>query len=1171
MMPINPFDWVFDEPFVSVWELAVRGRPGPGVDFSRQADSELGLADLRMKLKLKDYDGASTREEVKAKIAEIKEKIAELEPRHHRLVDYEYRRALYDPRYTLSVANKGRIHADVPFMRGGIWGMPAFGPDEFAVSDVMIIGKHPGHVEMTTGLNFQGPTSGDLVRACRKCGIEPAEFLSWYATNVVKFNRPDGDAGELPKSWVADCLPLLWQELIIVRPKFILCLGGDAIKALMGSSYNVSNMAGRMVPFTYKAARRGSKPSTYAELEEHTAIVMCAPHPSYVFHKPAAFDDLQLSVQQFWELSRGRIEASDEEGDVRHMAVYTESVLAGIVDAIRARPGDLTVAFDAEWHGRNWNEEGSYLRTIQFSPAWKESYCVVLNDVGGVPAFRPGQSAAIAQLRRLVADKPDGIVRVGGHAFRADMPWLMAAGLDLMPFFDIPEGWDPRVMPRGLDTLYLAHATHEDAETFKLENLAMRYTSCPRWDVKLQQWKDGYCKENNLKDKDLEGYGMCPGDILYPYGNYDADSTRRLIDVFWGHCVADIHRVDPITRHGLDSRAAYLNSMQAWAGFLEMEMTGVEVDLPRAESLIRLFSSKAERLVAHLQSVLSWPKFNPRSAPMCRELLFGHGLNGTVDKATGEPRVLRPAGAMEPFYLTPIKTTSKPPKPWDQVVFAGEAHKFTPGTDKETLGILAHDNDVVKLLRDIRFVGQVGITVLRPPKPPKAKGKVGGKAERAVIEARLDRPWAKARSEDAAVARVATRAGRAIELDDDTPELSEADVDEGWGDDAVYDGGFVYYMDGDGRVRSHFYAAETGRCTSSRPNLQNLAKQRDADYQRILGHSFVDKKGKYVEVAPYKDVLGGLFYQDPIRTICRASPGTVLIEFDLKSAEIAMLAWEADDDVMIEDVRRNMLDEEDPSYVDLHAATAIAAFHLDCPPTKAGLEMLGLSHIRTPAKNVRFGVPYGRSAPAIARQCQEQGAPVSVADAQRLIDGWHSRYPSSSRFLTRCERRPHEPGWMSGPFRRFRRFSPTADRKIMADMERQAKNFCIQNGVADAISLAIYNLVKYRDANRSEGSFRIILQIHDALLLEVPVEHVPWVYDHVLPRCVVDGVGVTPLDLDGRDNILKGRPPYHFGIDKELYVNWGEKLDWGQSRDDLIRGGLDPRYLPREKPPQKVA
>lgn len=1155
ILPAN--HWAWGERFLSPYVLEEYGLPGPGPDFVTFCDAKIGLANLAMRIKAKDF--ANERELAGAKMM-VPGQTALL----HRWVDECYRAALYAPDFTLAIPHRGRRHDDVPFMRGGIWGREqALGPHTRCSSPVMLIGKHPGVEEIETQQNFVGRSSIDLVRAFRDNGVTDETFLSFYVTNLVKFNRPDGGTGELAKSWVADCLPLLYLELMFMRPQFVLCLGADSVKALLGKGHNVANMSGRMLPLPYRAAPRDRPVRSFADLEPAEAVVMCVPHPAYVARKPAAYEDLKLGVGQFMDLVGGRIEVSDVEGDIRHLPLYTEEQLAHVVDRIRARPGDLTIAFDAEWQGRNWADDDAYVRTVQFSPRWKEAYCVVLADAGGAPVFRGGVEGAARQLRRLVADKPDGVVRVGGHAFRADMPWLMSLGLDLRPFFDVPPDWDPAVMPRGFDTLYLAHAVFEESETFKLENLAMRHTTCPRWDVKLQAWKDQYCKDNNLKDRDLEGYGECPADVLIPYGLYDADATRRLVDIFWARCLGDPGRRDAA---GLDSRPGYLNSMRAWLGFLEMELTGVTVDVARTEDLIRLYAEKTEQLKAHLVKVLDWPAFNARSVPMCRELLFGVELNGTRDKFTGAPRRLRPIGCDAatlqtpegirtypiPLGLTPIKTGGKPPRPWDQVVRNGETHKYDPSTDKETLGILAQENPIARILRDVRFIGQVSNTVLRPPRPA-GKAKSPGKAAAAEFDRKLAQFDA---------THAGGRSGRAIELDGPAEPVATAEeTDE---QESVYDGGFIYYMDKDGRVRTHFYAAETGRCTSSRPNLQNLAKQRDSgDYMPILGYINPETG---LPVGRYLDVFGGPAYLHPMRSICRAAPGCVLIEWDLQSAEIAMLAWEADDAVMIDDVRRAMLPKDHPDHIDLHAATAVAAFGLNCPPTKAGLESIGMEYIRTPAKNVRFGVPYGRSPAAIVRQCREQGAVVSLADSEALVDGWHARYRAGSRFLSRCAGRPHSPGWMSGPNLRHRRFQETSNTEVMAEQERQAKNFCIQNGVADAISLAIYNLVRYRDANPSEGTFRLVLQIHDALLVEVPIAHVPWVYDHVLPLCVCEQVSVTPRDLDGGDTILNGRPPYHFGIDRSVYINWGEELTRGPERDYVIGHGLDPKYLPKPKP-----
>ena len=107
----------------------------------------------------------------------------------------------------------------------------------------------------------------------------------------------------------------------------------------------------------------------------------------------------------------------------------------------------------------------------------------------------------------------------------------------------------------------------------------------------------------------------------------------------------------------------------------------------------------------------------------------------------------------------------------------------------EKLGILGNDpkvpeesRKVVRLLRDSTFIGQVLKSVLRP-----------------------------AKTDDEGV----YRRHPVIESDDGFGE-------DGVEGDLVYDSGLMFYVDDDGRVRTSFYPVETGRCSSSRPALQNL-------------------------------------------------------------------------------------------------------------------------------------------------------------------------------------------------------------------------------------------------------------------------------------------------------------------------------------------------------------
>ena len=90
------------------------------------------------------------------------------------------------------------------------------------------------------------------------------------------------------------------------------------------------------------------------------------------------------------------------------------------------------------------------------------------------------------------------------------------------------------------------------------------------------------------------------------------------------------------------------------------------------------------------------------------------------------------------------------------------------------------------------------------------------------------------------------------------------------------------------------------------------------------------------------------------------------------------------------------------------------------------------------AKNVNFGVPYGREAPAIARQCREEGTEVTDDQAQLLIDYYFNRYPRVRDFLTVCQSRSQDPRWVASTYGRFRRFVASRDRQVVGEQERQA-------------------------------------------------------------------------------------------------------------------------------------
>jgi len=74
-----------------------------------------------------------------------------------------------------------------------------------------------------------------------------------------------------------------------------------------------------------------------------------------------------------------------------------------------------------------------------------------------------------------------------------------------------------------------------------------------------------------------------------------------------------------------------------------------------------------------------------------------------------------------------------------------------------------------------------------------------------------------------------------------------------------------------------------------------------------------------------------------------------------------------------------------------------------------------------------------------------------------------------------------------------------------------------------------------------QARYRIVLQIHDAILFEVRIEDIEWVIDTVIPWAMTDMVEINQCDYDG--DIVKGSEVYHMGTDRSVYLHWGASID----------------------------
>lgn len=1055
-----------------IYPLDAPGMPIPGYDFQRMV-SALGDDEIEI-----------TGTGVKRQLVHVGKLAEEL-----------FAKILYAngyQNYRLTVRGMQRV--SLPVVSGHIWDSDEPGPQR---SDVMLIGKMLGSRESLSGRNLTGE-SGELLSEVVGQFADPEEYSRWYITNLMKTIFPDENASSntLKATWIQEWLPFLHQELRLVRPKYILCLGADACKALLGSKQTLTGMEGRVVELTFPLQRQEGEPA-----ETHTALVMAINNPAAVLAAPESEDKFQNGVARFVQLTRGMRWDLEEEG-LDHRYVDTLEALRSLEYEIKSDCENNLLGVDAEWHGQHPQNKNAYLRSFQVSWRPKTGVHIAFYYADGKPVYEDPEEDKEA--RQIVMRICEGR-QLAGHFFDADLEFLVASGLDLRPHYRAAETW-PQYMDDvlsdracGFDTGLAAHAANE-TDDFSLTHQALRYTTAPRYDMQLLEWKKGHCAEKGFKPGELEGYGAAPEHILAgvpqpdgrlrnSYSVYDADVARRLALVARERLCRD--------HMGHNCWEAMWISMRALPAVLEINCGGVLIDRNRLDELTMIYMGARNDLRRKIQTWANWPAFNIDSVFHVREFLFGEELNGHETEPGDPPKRLRPAGARS-LRLSPIMSTDKRPMLWEDVVREGLTREKTPGTNKMSLSILAQDNQEVlkkvggvwkkfdfstqvNWIRDYRFISQVLKSSLRPP----------------VIE-----------KDD-------------IYRRDDQGRL-------------VYAGGVAAAICDDGRVRTHIYQTkETGRWSSARPSLHNWSKRREKDYKRILGPR----------------------YKFPLRTIMKAGEGQVLVEADYVGAELFGMAVMSGDPAMIEHVRRNQLPEDHPEHYDIHSNIAKMAFRLECDPTKAGLELIGKSHLRIVAKSVVFGVAYGRGAKAIALAAKEENVFVSVAEAQKVVDTIFEMYPRLVELFAECQSRATNERWLCNCFGRLRRFPAARELRLQGDLERQAMNFPIQGMIADAVSRAVDALVVYREQlDPKERWFDIRLQIHDALLFEVAAKDAAWLVDEVLPECMINAVPIYPTRVDGTP-MNDPRAPYYLGIDTDVGRYWGELL----YPDEFERLGAPPR------------
>ncbi len=252
-----------------------------------------------------------------------------------------------------------------------------------------------------------------------------------------------------------------------------------------------------------------------------------------------------------------------------------------------------------------------------------------------------------------------------------------------------------------------------------------------------------------------------------------------------------------------------------------------------------------------------------------------------------------------------------------------------------------------------------------------------------------------------------------------------------------------------GRVHTSYNqtGTVTGRISSNSPNLQNI---------------------------PIRTELGR-----EVRRAFVAAEGTKLLSVDYSQVELRILAHISRDKTLLDAFAQGL---------DIHAATAAAVYGLPVEAiTKAQ---------RSFAKRVNFGLIYGMGAYRLARDSE-----LTLAEAREFIKTYFERLPGVEKYLEETKQAARQGPIMTlfGRRREFgllRRADETSNKVAVQGEERVAINMPIQGTAADIMKQAMINLYNKLQSKRLNG--KMILQVHDELVLEVPEAEVAETRDVVV-------------------------------------------------------------------------
>lgn len=572
-------------------------------------------------------------------------------------------------------------------------------------AEIVFLAESPNRDVIRRRSAFTGREEEVLLKTSKSSGLLDKPY---YMTYAVKY-KPRANKKVGPGD-VKTCAQLLFDELNAIKPKYVVCTGLHALKALFGKSAKTTEYTGALADCRLVDPSYAQNPGMAVEA------------PAFVDFKVFTVTGLGALNSQPWRIPalkrlldhlRYRIQNKDEilvkEPDFA--VCDTDEKVRLFVQHELSKP-ERIYSLDLEWNGETWMHPDRKVVTMQFGLSATQAVIIELFDEQG---NRRISDEAIAEIRRLLEDPKTSVF---GHNISSDCQWLLSYGIDIRKRITF-------------DTI-LAESLLNSQGPFGLEELISKYTWIHRYDFELTRWKNA-----TPADVYEHGYLRVPRRILFPYGAWDVCSLFLIAE----------QQIPLLQKYGLltacsDYPCSMTRLLQTAVNIVEIETTGLTCDVDMLDTVQTAYT----RRLAELETTLKVMVDNIERSRI-RERAEGQkaalAVTNPEAAALVDPDALAAAAEVKEFNfrsnqqvsrllfdtlgLTPIKTTKG--KDWRRAVSnqpEEEQALHNPSTDKTTLEILEGAHPVIKVLENTNRLETLVKTFLRDNEEADCSTRGGG-------------------------------------------------------------------------------------------------------------------------------------------------------------------------------------------------------------------------------------------------------------------------------------------------------------------------------------------------------------------------------------------------------------------------------------------------------------